>query len=82
MPGVIGMGLYEGYDAMELVLAKPVLRAEFEADLKKICLGQKDPQLVLREQIQKYKEAYKVITDKIAAMDEKMALRSVFSSFN
>lgn len=75
VPGVIGMGLYEGYDAMELALAKPVLRAEFEQDLKKICLGEKDPQVVLREQIVKYKEAYKQIMDKITAMDEKMAHR-------
>lgn len=75
VPGVIGMGLYEGYDAMELALAKPMLRAEFEQDLKKICLGEKDPKTVLREQIIKYKEAYKQIMDKITAMDEKMAQR-------
>lgn len=75
VPGVIGMGLYEGYDAMELALAKPNLRAEFEADLKRICLGEKDPKVVLAEQIVKYKEAYKQIMDKITAMDEKMASR-------
>lgn len=75
VPGVIGMGLYEGYDAMEVALAKPVLRAEFEADLKKICLGEKEPKQVLREQIVKYKEAYKQIMDKISAMDEKMGNR-------
>ncbi|KAM8715173.1 hypothetical protein ACLKA7_002251 [Drosophila subpalustris] len=75
IPGVIGMGLYEGYDAMELALAKPLLRAEFEADLKRICLGEKDPKLVLREQIQKYKEAYQQITDKITAMDAKISQR-------
>ncbi|XP_061401993.1 DNA topoisomerase 3-alpha-like [Musca vetustissima] len=75
VPGVIGMGLYEGYDAMELALAKPMLRAEFESDLKKICLGEKDPKTVLREQIAKYKQAYKQIMDKITAMDEKMAQR-------
>ncbi|XP_055920463.1 DNA topoisomerase 3-alpha isoform X2 [Eupeodes corollae] len=75
VPGVIGMGLFEAYDAMELVLAKPMLRAEFESDLKKICLGQKDPKLVLQEQIHKYKEAYKVMISKITAMDEKIAQR-------
>ncbi|XP_030377119.1 DNA topoisomerase 3-alpha [Scaptodrosophila lebanonensis] len=75
VPGVIGMGLYEGYDAMELALAKPLLRAEFEADLKRICLGEKDPKLVLSEQIQKYKQAYQQIMDKITAMDEKIAQR-------
>lgn len=75
IPGVIGMGLYEGYEAMELALAKPLLRAEFESDLKRICLGEKDPKLVLREQIQKYKEAYQQITDKITAMDAKISQR-------
>lgn len=75
VPGVIGMGLYEGYDAMELALAKPMLRAEFEADLKRICLGEKDPKLVLREQIAKYKQAYQQIMDKITAMDAKIAQR-------
>ncbi|XP_068146758.1 DNA topoisomerase 3-alpha [Drosophila tropicalis] len=75
VPGVIGMGLYEGYDAMELALAKPLLRAEFESDLKLICLGQKDPKLVLSEQIAKYKVAYQQITDKITAMDDKIAHR-------
>ncbi|XP_059220855.1 DNA topoisomerase 3-alpha [Stomoxys calcitrans] len=75
VPGVIGMGLYEGYDAMELALAKPLLRAEFEADLKKICLGEKDPKTVLKDQIIKYKESYKQIMDKITAMDEKMSQR-------
>ncbi|KAH8274166.1 hypothetical protein KR044_013327 [Drosophila immigrans] len=75
IPGVIGMGLYEGYDAMELALAKPQLRAEFEADLKRICLGEKDPKQVLREQVAKYKQAYQQITDKITAMDAKVSQR-------
>ncbi|XP_023163918.2 DNA topoisomerase 3-alpha isoform X2 [Drosophila hydei] len=75
VPGVIGMGLYEGYDAMELTLSKPLLRAEFEADLKRICLGEKEPKLVLREQIAKYKLAYQQIMDKITAMDDKIAQR-------
>ncbi|XP_017050516.1 DNA topoisomerase 3-alpha [Drosophila ficusphila] len=75
VPGVIGMGLYEGYDAMELALAKPQLRAEFESDLKLICQGQKDPKVVLAEQIVKYKQSYQQITDKITAMDAKIAAR-------
>lgn len=75
VPGVIGMGLYEGYDAMQLTLAKPVLRAEFESDLKKICSGQKNPGSVLSDQIHKYKEAYKQIMERITAMDEMMANR-------
>nr|XP_017108876.2 DNA topoisomerase 3-alpha [Drosophila bipectinata] len=75
VPGVIGMGLYEGYGAMELALAKPQLRAEFELDLKLICQGQKNPKAVLSDQIAKYKQSYQQITDKITAMDEKIAAR-------
>ncbi|KAL9917189.1 topoisomerase 3-alpha isoform 2-T2 [Glossina fuscipes fuscipes] len=75
VPGVIGMGLYESYNAMELSLAKPALRAEFEADLKLICLGEKNAREVLRQHIIKYKEAYKQIMDKVTAMDEKMSQR-------
>ncbi|XP_055381973.1 DNA topoisomerase 3-alpha [Condylostylus longicornis] len=75
VPGTIGMGLYEGYGAMDLELAKPRLRAEFESDLKKICTGEKDSKLVLREQIARYKEAYHLITQRITAMDEKFSNR-------
>uniref|UniRef100_A0A1A9WUA1 DNA topoisomerase n=1 Tax=Glossina brevipalpis TaxID=37001 RepID=A0A1A9WUA1_9MUSC len=75
VPGIIGMGLYESYNAMELALTKPALRAEFEADLKRICLGEKNPGEVLREHIIKYKEAYKQIMTKVSAMDEKMSER-------
>jgi len=60
---------------MELALAKPQLRAEFELDLKLICQGQKDPKVVLTEQIAKYKQAYQQITDKITAMDAKISAR-------
>ncbi|XP_054082911.1 DNA topoisomerase 3-alpha isoform X2 [Zeugodacus cucurbitae] len=75
VPGLIGMGLYEGYDAMDLTLAKPKLRAEFESDLKDICSGKKNPKAVLNDQIKKYLEAYKQITEKVTAMDNKIALR-------
>lgn len=75
MPGTLGMGLVEGYDAINLPLAYPELRAELEKDLKLICLGQRDPNVVLEEQIKKYREAYKVIAEKIMDMDMKLAAR-------
>lgn len=34
VPGQLGMGLVEGYDAMGFEMSKPHLRAELEADLK------------------------------------------------
>lgn len=75
VPGTLGMGLVEGYDTVELPLAYPELRAELERDLKLVCSGQKDPKHVLNEQIQKYKDVYKVITEKIEAIDAKLASR-------
>lgn len=69
------MGLVEGYDAVNLPLAYPELRAELERDLKLICLGERDPKVVLEEQIIKYREAYKVIAAKITDMDTKLANR-------
>lgn len=75
VPGSIGMGLYEGYVAMDLALAKPNLRAEFENDLKQICASTKDFKQVLQEQILKYKEAYKIMENRVISLDEKMGAR-------
>lgn len=80
MPGTLGMGLVEGYDAISLPLAHPELRAELERDLKKICVGTRDPKVVLAEQIEKYKDAYKVITEKVLDMDRALGLRCVVLS--
>jgi len=35
VPGMLGLGLVEGYDAMGFAMSKPHLRAELEADLKR-----------------------------------------------
>lgn len=47
-----------GYDSMGYEMSKPDLRAELEADLKLICEGKKDKWVVLRQQVQKYKEVF------------------------
>lgn len=75
VPGSLGMGLVEGYESIKLPLAHPELRAELERDLKLICSGQKNPDLVLEEQVKKYKEVYKVITEKIQAIDATIGIR-------
>jgi DNA topoisomerase-3 len=36
LPCSLGMGLVQGYDAMGIALSKPNLRAELEADLKRL----------------------------------------------
>lgn len=75
VPGTLGMGLVEGYELMNLHLAEPHLRAGLEEDLKKICLGTKDPETVLTEQIQKYKECYQVIARQANSLDRAIGQR-------
>jgi DNA topoisomerase-3 len=60
VPGELGMGLVEGYDNMGYPMSKPHLRAELEADLKRICEGTRDPKVVLAEQLVKYKEVFRM----------------------
>ena len=55
---MLGIALCDGYDAMGFEMSKPHLRAELEADLKRICEGTKDPDVVLGEQIAKYKRVF------------------------
>ena len=73
IPGELGMGLVEGYDAMGFEMSQPHLRAELEADLKKICLGEKQKDVVLREQIQKYQEVFVQTCEHVQQLDEALA---------
>lgn len=75
LPGTLGMGLVEGYELMNLQLAQPRLRAGLEEDLKAICTGLKNPQEVLAEQIQKYKECYQIIAREAEALDRALGER-------
>ncbi|KAK3091602.1 hypothetical protein FSP39_021083 [Pinctada imbricata] len=64
VPGQLGMGLVEGYDAMGYEMSKPHLRAELEADLKRYLSHiytlrwKLTLKVVLQEQIRKYKEVF------------------------
>ena len=75
IPATLGMGLVEGYELMNLHLAEPHLRAGLEEDLKLICLGTKDSQVVLTEQIKKYKECYQIIARQANALDRAIGKR-------
>ncbi|XP_025202861.1 DNA topoisomerase 3-alpha [Melanaphis sacchari] len=72
VPGELGIGLVEGYDNMGFEMSKPHLRAELEADLKKICEGTKSPSVVLREQIAKYKEVFIKTTEQVEKLDQSL----------
>lgn len=69
------MGLVEGYESIELPLAKPQLRANLEKDLQRICDGQKQPADVLREQIRIHKEAFEKILARSTTIDATLANR-------
>lgn len=75
------MGLVEGYEAVDLPLAEPELRAGLERDLKLICEGHKDAKLVLDEQIKIYLNAFKIISEKVTLMDQSLATRYEHVSF-
>ncbi|XP_061196153.1 DNA topoisomerase 3-alpha-like [Saccostrea echinata] len=73
VPGQLGMGLVEGYDAMGYEMSKPHLRSELEADLKRICEGKKDKNVVLSQQVSKYKEVFKVACEQALKIDQALA---------
>ena len=72
-PGTLGMALVEGYDAMGFAMSKPNLRAEFEADLCKICDGTVDPHTVLIRYIDKYREIFQQSASNVQLLDDACA---------
>lgn len=73
VPGHLGMGLVEGYDAMGYAMSKPHLRAELESDLKLVCDGRKTKDGILRVQIQKYKEVFIEAVNQAMKIDEALS---------
>lgn len=77
VPGTLGMGLVEGYNniGLEVSLAKPSLRSQFEKDLQLICDGRKSADVVKREQIEKYKAVFITVMEKITEIDRTLGTR-------
>ncbi|CAH0563955.1 unnamed protein product [Brassicogethes aeneus] len=77
VPGTLGMGLVEGYNniGLEVSLAKPNLRADFENDLKLICEGRKNAEVVRADQIRKYKAVFQTVAEKMRLIDDSLASR-------
>ncbi|KMQ86449.1 dna topoisomerase 3-alpha-like protein [Lasius niger] len=73
MPGKLGIGLVMGYDNMGFQMSKPHLRADLEKDLKLICQRQKDPNEVLQNQIDTYREVFKVAMERVNLIDDALA---------
>ncbi|XP_067928784.1 DNA topoisomerase 3-alpha-like [Watersipora subatra] len=72
IPGKLGMGLVEGYDALGFEFSKPYLRAGLEADLKMICDGRRQKEDVLRDQIATYREKFEISLQQVADIDNQM----------
>ncbi|XP_036143952.1 DNA topoisomerase 3-alpha isoform X2 [Monomorium pharaonis] len=73
MPGKLGIGLVMGYDNMGFQMSKPHLRADLEKDLQLICQRQKNPNEVLQNQINKYREVFKVAMERANLIDNSLA---------
>ncbi|EJW86992.1 DNA topoisomerase [Wuchereria bancrofti] len=65
VPGYIGLALVDGYDQMGYAMSKPHMRADLESQLKLICLGQRNRDDVLKEQIARYRAIFEKAEDKI-----------------
>lgn len=65
VPGFLGLALVDGYDRMGYAMSKPHMRADLESNLKLICLGQKNKDEVLREQIARYRRIFEQTEVKI-----------------
>ncbi|KAK6102024.1 DNA topoisomerase family protein [Brugia pahangi] len=65
IPGYIGLALVDGYDQMGYAMSKPHMRADLESQLKLICLGQRNRDDVLKEQIARYREIFEQAEDKV-----------------
>ncbi|KAK6635323.1 hypothetical protein RUM44_000574 [Polyplax serrata] len=70
VPRTLGMGLVEAYINMGYEMANPKLRADLEADLKKICENQKSPREVLRTHINNYREVFEGVQRQVSRLAE------------
>ncbi|KRX52967.1 DNA topoisomerase 3-alpha, partial [Trichinella sp. T9] len=78
LPGFLGLGLVDGYDAIGCQLAKPDLRADFETELRRIADGSRSKQDVLGEYKTKYWHVFMQVTAMAERLDQ--ALSAYFDS--
>jgi len=72
-PGELGMGLVEGYNLVGFEMSKPNLRAELEADLKKICDGRISKNDVLNKHIRIYRDCLEQAFSNAKKLDEALS---------
>uniref|UniRef100_H2Z239 DNA topoisomerase n=1 Tax=Ciona savignyi TaxID=51511 RepID=H2Z239_CIOSA len=73
LPGELGMGLVEGYDLMGYAMSRPELRAELEADLRRICDGTANKNDVLQRHISTYRSVFQEAIQKADKLDEALS---------
>ncbi|KAG0417016.1 DNA topoisomerase 3 [Dictyocoela roeselum] len=61
VPTNLGTALILGYEKIGLQISYPGLRCKLEADLKKVCRNEKNPNILLKEEIDIYKSVYRQI---------------------
>ncbi|WFD35908.1 DNA topoisomerase [Malassezia cuniculi] len=75
VPSALGMGLADGYDAMELTksLCKPHLRRETEEQLTKIASGELTSEFVVDESMREYSYVYSAVQERLNILAEYVA---------
>lgn len=64
-PAALGLGLVEGYNKIKEQMSKPHLRAGLEKDLQAVCEGRKNAHILLREQIDLYRNIFADVSAKL-----------------
>lgn len=72
VPSTLGMGLVEGYDAMNFSksLCKPLLRRETEEQLAQVASGVSTRDFVIKQSMHEYAQVYSVVRERIATLAE------------
>ncbi|KAG0438056.1 DNA topoisomerase 3-alpha [Dictyocoela muelleri] len=60
-PTDLGEALILGYEKIGLQISYPDLRRKLETDLKSVCINEKNPEELLNEEIEVYKNVYRTI---------------------
>jgi len=70
LPGFLGLALVDAYNEMGFEMSKPVLRANLESQLARICTGEISKDVVLQEQLRCYKNIFQRAEDRIMILSQ------------
>jgi DNA topoisomerase-3 len=78
VPSYLGVALVDGYAMIEKAMSEPQLRAELEADLKRVCAGELDKTIALRKHVDEYRRIFVLAERNVQHLAN--ALRSYFDT--